>query len=304
MSFPVTTSLKVIKPLQYVEEVTRGVTPTSPTFVNAGPIQEFTPNTETNSVNYRMLGSPDLYKVLKTGERFSFDISFNPIDLNLVEYGVNLSGTRNRDKTVTFLLSQSMYPGTGTSLTEHYIIAKGCSCDSTSIDISLEAVNVSQTWIANDIPIPTATHGITTPTFASAITGSPWTGLSAGSASLTHNSNTYVLRGFSCTIGHNSDQFQPIGESNVFATIPTIRDISGSFDVLHSGTALQADAEAVTPRTATVKLNDAGGGQFDKLTFTDMYLTGYNETISATATEAKTVSYNFVAKSVLAERNT
>ena len=302
MSFPVTTSLKVIRPLQYVEEVTRGTTPTSPTFINAGPVQEFTPNVETNSVNYRMLGSPDLYKVLKTGERFSFDITFNPIDLNLVEYGVNLTGTRNRDDTLTFLLSQSMYPGTGTVLTEHFIIAKGCSCDSTSIDISLEAVNVSQTWIANDIPIPTVTHGLGTPVFASDITASPWTGISAGTKSLVHNSNEYVLRGFSCTIGHNSDQFQPIGEANVFATIPTIRDISGSFDVLHSGTALQADAESVTPRTAVVKLNDATGGLFDKLTFTDMYITSYNETISATATEAKTVSYNFVAKSVVAER--
>ena len=301
MSFPVTTSLKVIRPLQYVEEVTRGTTPTSPTFINAGPVQEFTPNVETNSVNYRMLGSPDLYKVLKTGERFSFDITFNPIDLNLVEYGVNLTGTRNRDDTLTFLLSQSMYPGTGTVLTEHFIIAKGCSCDSTSIDISLEAVNVSQTWIANDIPIPTAAHGLGTPVFASDITDSPWTGISAGTKSLTHNSIEYVLRGFSCTIGHNSDQFQPIGEANVFATIPTIRDISGSFDVLHSGTGLQADAEAVTPRTAVIKLNDTGT-HYDQLTFTDMYLTSYNETISATATEAKTVSYNFVAKSVVAER--
>ena len=140
----------------------RGVTPTSPTFINAGPIQEFTPNTETNAVNYRMLGSPDLYKVIKTGERFSFDITYNPIDLDLVSYGVNLSGTKNRDKTLTFLLSQSMYPGTGAVLTEHYIKAVGCSCDSTSIDISLEAVSVSQTWIANDIPIPTVTPGIGT----------------------------------------------------------------------------------------------------------------------------------------------
>lgn len=303
MSFPVTTSLKVIKPLQYVEETVRGTTPSSPTFINAGPVQEFTPNIETNSVNYRMLGSADLYKVLKTGERFSFDITFNPIDLDLVSYGVNLTGTKNRDHTLTFLLSQSMYPGTGTVLTEHYIIAKGCSCDSTSIDISLEAVNVTQTWIANDIPIPSTTSGLTTPTFASAITASPWTGLSAGTKSLTFNSIDYVLRGLSITIGHNTDQFQPIGEANVFATIPTIRDVSGSFDVLHSGTALQTDAEAVTPRTAIVKLNDTGT-QYDQLTFTDMYLTSYNETISATATEAKTLSVNWVAKSVVAERVT
>jgi hypothetical protein len=298
VSFPVTTSLKVQKPLQYVVETTRGVTPASPTFQNAGPIQEFTPNVETNSVNYRMLGSEDLYKVLKTGERFSFDIMFNPIDRHLISKGVNLSTdvTNNRDQSLTFLLSQLMYPGTGSTLTEHYIIAKGCSCDSTSIDISLEAVSVSQTWIANDIPIPTATHGLTTPTFANAITSSPWTGITAGSKSLTHNGTEYVLRGFSCTVNHNTDQFQPIGEANVFATIPTIRDISGSFDVLHSGTALQSDAESVTPRAATVKLSTD-----TKLTFTDMYLTSYNETISASATEAKTVSYNFVAKSVVCE---
>jgi hypothetical protein len=294
MSFPVTTSLRVVKPLQYVVETTRGVTPSSPTFVNAGPIQEFTPNTETNSVNYRMLGSPDLYKVLKTGERFSFDITFNPIDKNLLSKGINLDSqdvTHNRDQTLTFLMSQQM--NAAGTLSEHYIKATGCSCDSTSIDISLEAVNVSQTWIANDIPIPTTAHGITTPTFASAITASPWTGLTAGSSSLTHNSNSYILRGFSCTVSHNTDQFQPIGEANVFATIPTIRDISGSFDVLHKDNVLSTDCENVTPRTATVALSTD-----TKLTFTDMYLTSYNETISATATEAKTVSYNFVAKSV------
>jgi hypothetical protein len=294
MSFPVTTSLRVVKPLQYVVETTRGVTPSSPTFVNAGPIQEFTPNTETNSVNYRMLGSPDLYKVLKTGERFSFDITFNPIDKNLLSKGINLDSqdvSHNRDQTLTFLMSQQM--NAAGTLSEHYIKATGCSCDSTSIDISLEAVNVSQTWIANDIPIPTTAHGITTPTFASAITASPWTGLTAGSSSLTHNSNSYILRGFSCTVSHNTDQFQPIGEANVFATIPTIRDISGSFDVLHKDNVLSTDCENVTPRTATVALSTD-----TKLTFTDMYLTSYNETISATATEAKTVSYNFVAKSV------
>jgi hypothetical protein len=297
MSFPVTTSLRVVKPLQYIVETTRGTTPSSPTFINAGPVQEFTPNVETNSVNYRMLGSPDLYKVLKTGERFSFDITFNPIDRNLLSKGINLDSedaTHNRDQSLTFLMSQQM--NNAGVLAEYYIRARGCSCDSTSVDISLESVNVSQTWIANDIPIPTTAHGLTTPTFASAITDSPWTGLSAGSSSLTHNSNTYVLRGFSCSISHNTDQFQPIGESNVFATIPTIRDISGSFDVVHEDNTLATDAEAVVARAASVKLSAD-----TKLTFTDMYLTSYNETISATATEAKTQSFNFVAKSVLCE---
>ena len=297
MSFPVTTSLRVIKPLQWVLETTRGTTPNSPVFANAGPIQEFTPNTETNSVNYRMLGSPDLYKVLKTGERFNFDIMFNPIDKTLLSKGVNLDTvdvTHNRDQSLTFLLSQQM--NNAGVLAEFYIVAKGCSCDSTTVDISLDAVSVSQSWIANDINIPSIVSGLTTPTFASAITASPWTGLTAGSNSMTHNGNDYVLRSFSCTVNHNTDQIQPIGESNVFATIPTIRDITGSFDVLHEDNNLSTDTEAVTPRDATVRLSTD-----TKMTFTDMYLTSYNETISATATEAKTLSYSFVAKSVVVE---
>ena len=298
MSFPVTTSLRVVKPLQYVLESVRGVTPSSPTFVNAGPIQDFTPNTDTNSVNYRQLGSADLYKVIKTGERFSFDITFNPIDRVLLSKGINLDTqdpTHNRDQSLTFLLSQEM--NNAGTLQEHYIIPRGCSCDSTSIDISLEAVSVSQTWIANDIPIPSTTHGLSgTPTFAGPITATPWTGITAGQNTLTHNSNTYVLRSFSCTVNHNTDQIQPLGEANVFATIPTIRDISGSFDVLHKDNALSTDAEAVVARPATVRLSTD-----TKLTFTDFYLTSYNESISATSTEAKQLSYNFVAKSVLCE---
>jgi tail tube protein len=297
MSFPITTSLRVVKPPQYVIEVVRGTTPGSPTFQHAGPIQEFTPNTETNSVNYRMLGSPDLYKVCKTGERFSFDLTYSPVNRNLLSMGINLDSedpTYNRDKTLTIMLSQQMN-NSGT-LQEAYIVATGCSCDSTSIDVSLDAVNVSQTWIANDIPLPVFTSPFTTPTYAGSITGCPWNGTSANAKLLTHNGNDYVLRGFSCTISHNTDQFQPLGETNVFATIPTIRDISGSFDVLYQNSNLATDCEAVTARAATVKLSTD-----TKLTFTDMYLTSYNETISATATEAKTQSFNFVAKSVKCE---
>lgn len=297
MSFPITTSLRVVKPPQYVVELVRGTPPASPTFTHAGPIQEFTPNTETNAVNYRMLGSPDLYKVCKTGERFSFDLSYSPVNRNLLSMGINLDSedaTYNRDKTLTIMLSQQMN-NSGT-LQEAYIVATGCSCDSTSIDVSLDAVSVSQTWIANDIPIPVFTSPFTSPTYAGSISGCPWNGTTANDKLLVHNGNEYVLRGFSITVSHNSDQFQPLGESNVFATIPTIRDISGSFDVLYENNNLATDCEDVIARAATVRLSAD-----TKLTLTDMYLTSYNETISATATEAKTQSFNFVAKSCKCE---
>ena len=232
MSYPVTTSLLTQKNLQYVKEVTRGTTPTSPTFVAAGPIQDWSPSLSTNAVDYRMLGSEDIYKVIKTGERYSFDISYNPIDKVLLEMGINLTGTNNRYQSVTMLLSQMMNV-TGT-LTEKFILMKGCQCASTTIDVTLEAVGVTQTWIPSDITTPATTAGIGTPVYASAMTASPWTGINGGAASLNFNSSTTTkVRNFSVTIDNNIDEIQPIGSSQVMWAQPTTRDITGTFDVIY-----------------------------------------------------------------------
>ena len=61
------------------------------------------PTLTTNSIDYRMLGSEDIYKVIKTGERYSYDIAYNPIDKVLLEMGINLTGTNNRYQSVTML---------------------------------------------------------------------------------------------------------------------------------------------------------------------------------------------------------
>jgi hypothetical protein len=294
MSYPVTTSLLVQKPLQYVKEVTRGTTPTSPTFLSAGAIQDWTPSMTTNSIDYRMLGSEDIYKVIKTGERFSFDIAYNPIEKGLLEYGINLSGTNDRYDSVSMLISQLMNV-TGTN-TEKFILMKGCQCASTTIDVTLEAVGVTQTWIPSDITTPATTAGIGTPVYASAITATPWTGINGGANSLTFNaSNTTKVRNFSVTIDNNIDEIQPIGSSTVMWAQPTTRDITGTFDVIYENDNFLADAKTVTARAMTYVLDTTGP---TTLTFTDVYLKEYNESISATSTEAKTQSFAWRAKSV------
>jgi hypothetical protein len=294
MSYPVTTSLLVQKPLQYVKEVTRGTTPTSPTFLSAGAIQDWTPSMTTNSIDYRMLGSEDIYKVIKTGERFSFDIAYNPIEKGLLEYGINLSGTNDRYDSVSMLISQLMNV-TGTN-TEKFILMKGCQCASTTIDVTLEAVGVTQTWIPSDITTPATTAGIGTPAYASAITATPWTGINGGANSLTFNaSNTTKVRNFSVTIDNNIDEIQPIGSSTVMWAQPTTRDITGTFDVIYENDNFLADAKTVTARAMSYILDTTGP---TTLTFTDVYLKEYNESISATSTEAKTQSFAWRAKSV------
>ncbi|MGD1837502.1 MAG: hypothetical protein ACPKPY_05530 [Nitrososphaeraceae archaeon] len=300
MSFPITTSLRVVKEPQWVLETTRGVMPDPASFTWAGPIQDYSYTVDTNSVNYRKLGSPDLYKVIQNGQRFQFDLAYNPVDRVLLSKGVNLDSedsTHNREQSLSFLLSQEM--NNAGSLAEHYIVAKGCSCDSTTVDVSLEAVNVSQTWIANDIPIPSTSEPITTPTYATPGTQEPWTGITSGSDPLTWGGTSYTPRTFSATVSHNTDQIQPLGEANVFATIPTIRDITFSFDIIHEDNTLVSDADSVTPKELIYKLSTD-----TQLKFTDAYITSYNEAISATSTEAKTISYSGVARSAVCESYT
>ena len=294
MSYPVTTSLLTKKNLQYVKEVTRGTTPTSPTLLAAGPIQDWSPTLTTNAVDYRMLGSEDIYKVIKTGERYSFDIAYNPIDTVLLEMGINLTGTNNRYQSVTMLLSQMM--NVAGTLTEKYILMKGCQCATTTIDVTLEAVGVTQTWIPSDITTPATTVGIGTPVYAVAITATPWTGIAGGATSLTFNgANTARLRNFSVTIDNNIDEIQPIGSAQVQWAQPTIRDITGTFDVIYQDDSFLADTKTTTARTMSYTLNTTGP---ETLNFTDVYLKETNESISATSTEAKTQSFAWRAKSV------
>ena len=66
------------------------------------------------------------------------------------------------------------------------------------------------------------------------MTATPWTGINGGANSLTFNgSNTTKLRNFSVTIDNNIDEIQPIGSTTVMWAQPTIRDITGTFDVIY-----------------------------------------------------------------------
>ena len=43
---------------------------------------------------------------------------------------------------------------------------KGSQCATTTIDVTLEAVGVTQTWIPSEITTPATTAGIGTPVYA------------------------------------------------------------------------------------------------------------------------------------------
>lgn len=291
MSYPLTTSLQVIKELQWVKEVTRGTTPTSPTFA-AIPTKEFSPKISSDNIKYRKLGSPDLYKGILVRNMYDFGTTYAPVDGILLKYMVNLGATPSREDSFTFFLSQKQNV-TGT-LTEQYQIATGAVIDNVAISVATgELVTIDAKWIANGISTWATTSGFTGPTFAPTLSAVPWTSVNAGPFNF--NSQAYDVRNFKCTINQNPDRVFVVGQNQTTWVIPTIREIAIDVDIVYKDTTVQADVKTLTARAADFTLNSTAP---TKLNFTDMYLEAYDETVSADDTKAKTVSYSGFAASV------
>lgn len=208
---------------------------------------------------------------------------------------VNLSGTGNRDDSYTIFLSQKQNV-TGT-LTEQYQVAKGASISDVTISVKNgDLVTVDSNWIANDIATWVTTSPFTTPTYAVPLTAVPWSSVTTGASPLTWGGTSFDVRNFSCSINHNPDRVQVVGQTQTTWIQTTTREITIDMDVVFKDTTIQADVKTLTPKVLTFTLNSVGP---TTLTFTDAYLESYDETVDAGSTESKTVSYSGFAASVV-----
>jgi len=293
MSYPITNSLQVVKELQWVKEATRGTTPSSPTFA-AIPTRTFSPKPSIENIKYRKLGSPDLYKGIKVRELYDFGITYAPIDSTLLKSMVNTGATPSRDDSFTFVISQKH--NSANTLVEQYQIVRGASIGDVTITVaSGDVVIVDSNWIASTISDWATTSGLTGATFSSPLSAVPWSTVTTGVNPLTFNSQTYDVRNFKCAINHNPDRVQVVGQTQTTWVNPTTREISIDMDVVWKDTTLQADTKTLTARAATFQINSVTP---TILTFTDMYLESYDETVDAESTDAKVTSYSGFAASV------
>jgi hypothetical protein len=291
MSSQLTTSLKVTK-FGYVEEVTRGQIPANAAFQSLNT-ENFTPTSTTNVVEQAILGSPFVFKRPKTGERYRFGLEFSITDINFLQYCVNTSGAKNRDKSLTFGVGQMMDTTASGTLTEHYYFAKGAICDSVTISGTNERIGVSTEWVPLDITLPSSTHGITgTPTWATP-TLAGFTGLSGGTNPISWNSVAQKVRGYEVSVENAVDEVQLMGNATLDYSIPTTHRNSFTLEIPYTGNTLASDAKAGTARAMKIQL---GSGVF--LNFTDALLTEFDFPTSATDTSALTISYAGNATSV------
>jgi hypothetical protein len=291
MSYAPTGHWTQTKKLQYVVEATFGVTPVaSPVFTTAGEIESVSENTEIAMKRYRSLGLEDVYKFLKNGQLHSFEAKYQPISSDLIKRGTNAQGggVGTIDQSLSFLYSEDIND------VENYTFYKGARCDEVTVEIDNEAVMVTQNFICKEITTPATSHGLTTPTFAGPNSGAPWVGPDSGSDPFTHNSLNYDVDSFKFTVNRALDPIRPNGETLIKFLVPTIRTITGEFDVLRKDTVLMADAKGLTARAASYILKAATS----TATFTDMVLIGYTTSRPATATEALRDAFKFEAAAI------
>lgn len=176
------------------------------------------------------------------------------------------------------------------TLAEQYSFAKGCQCDSITIAGTNESVAVTSEWVALNVTDPSLTHGLSgTPTWEAldVSTMVPFTGLSGGTDPVEWNAAAQKVRGYSMTVNNAVDEVQFIGDANLSYAAPTTHRGTISLDIVYKDTAMMSDVRTLTKRAANIKL---GPSVWIKLT--GVVLEAYDKTLSASSTEAMTISYS------------
>ncbi len=255
MSFQRTFSGAIVKRLQYIEEATYGVTPSaSPAFITAGKIKRFSFNIDAQIERYRGVGNGKVEDFLNTGEMTAFELEYQPFNADLMAYGINdAGGAGTIEKSLSFLFSK-LIDGV-----EHFYLIKGCKTDQISVEVTKEAVSVTQSFLAKEAitPIITANAGLTTPSFAANPTGKPWVGRDGGANAFVYNAVPWYTPRLNCEVSWNLDPGQPIGDTYIRFLDPTNKDCNVSFDVWQKDTTFIADLKTEARRNLAYTLNTA-----------------------------------------------
>lgn len=294
MSYAPTGAYFFVKRPQYVEEATFGVTPTSPTFISVGSMNDMTMSADMTNIKYRQLGSRDLYQIIKTGEIYGIVFKYAPFNTNFMKYGTEYwtaAATGNIAKSVSIVWSQNI------NGVENFYLASGVRTERIDIDILAEAtISVTQTLVAKSITTPSAAYpGTGTPVYAAVDSGSPWTGITGGSLPLTINSLNYDVTRFRVSVTQNLDKIKPNGESVIKFLEATNRDVTVDMDMVIQNTATLADVKTLVARAVTYTMNAANPSA---ISLTNLCLDKYTSADSPTQNKIKMASFAGTAQSV------
>src|SRR6185436_13619757 len=239
--FTHTHSALIEKPFCSTPETAFGVTPTSsPIFTALAIVGEVVPKIDDIEIDIRQIGSHLKYAsggMQTAAHKYGFTIMLNPFAITNLQYGAAVPNystpTGTPAESLSFLLQYKQSLGAA-ALTTHFVLFKGCKCNTLNISVSAEGlVEVTMEWICREIitPIATANAGLTTPTipdFAS-ITTAALSNVDSGAKPLTIGGTAYAVNNWNIQWNNNLIPDPYIGTGLIEALNVGEIEITGSF---------------------------------------------------------------------------
>lgn len=293
-TFTPTASWNWVKIPQYVEEATYDTLVTSPVYKAVGNVTDINPTRDVDVDENRFLGSRDLKSQIQLGMKYAIEFSYKPADILLMKYGTEYpAATGTNAKSLQFVWS------TLVNGVEKYTQVTGAVCDKVSFSISRKGgVSVTQGWLARNMTNYLATNvGVTTPTYASAPSVVPWSGITTTTTPITINGAPWPVSELKFDVNQNPVTIDPIGVQSFDFAAPGNREITLSFTTWSYDGTLIDDLTAFTAREVTATLAVVAGVTYTA-SFHNVKFNSYKSSTSAGANEFKMESFDAKAESM------
>lgn len=293
MSYEPNSNIDTTRNVLYVEETAYGVTPTNPTFLNAGIANTIAWKKSPQHQSVDILGTIDSYGEYKFGNDYTVDLKYYLTDTLLLKYGTELpGGTGTIEKSLTLFISKKV------NNIENFRLIQGCITESCTLDFSKIPL-VSQTFRASNITKWMTLSELTTliggtPVYPAALSVDPWTSLGAGSVQpLTINAVPYDIEKFTFTVARSILIQQPIGNPNPLRIKAGKRKVTAAFTTWEKDNILELQVETFTavPMVLTIQTGKTA-------TFAGLRNVAVAGGEDASATKFDTFDYTMMAKSI------
>lgn len=244
IDFVPTGAWELLKHPQYVEEDEGyGILPLDGcVWQNAGVTTEIGMEVTIEEDIVRILGSRDIYNQLKLGVNYAFALRFKAQGTKNLRYGTELlSRTPAPDHTMvapngTNFASRSILLSSYIDDTEKWRIYKGAKVSTCAGAISRDAgIEITQNFLCKTITEWTAEPVFTTNTYAGAISGNPWTGISMGPDPLDVAGTKIQCPVFNFNVDQGLAQIRPTGIESVYYLGATNRSVTFDFQTWVKG---------------------------------------------------------------------
>lgn len=290
------TQRDVVKEPQFIIEGTTvalyGVTPVDPAFTAFGQNASLIKAADPTAAEKRISGNVDRQEKTKTREKNEVTVKFLMLtgDESALAWAQNLpNGAGTPDESRTLFWS---YNDDAVSPNETFEQFLGCKPNNSTLTIDNEGYIVLEiTCSVKTITIDTTGPTLGTGSFATANSGTPLIHDDGGATPFVYDSVAYEQKGFSITVALTESIQDASGTKTDLYRRPTQRVITGSIDLFKKSDVFDADARAITPKTATLTVDT---GQI-VATFTRLIFMPSGEEITGDVSDASIETKNFEA---------